>query len=252
MSDLKRFKIIIEYEGTHYLGWQKQKHFPNTIQETIEDAIHAFSQQRVEVFGSGRTDSGVHAIGQVAHFDLDFSHKSYETDKIKAAINAHLLDKKISILKIEEIHSDFHARYDAKQRSYKYVILNRYSPPTFNKNIVTHIKYPLDVSKIKRVSKLLIGTHDLTSFRAADCQAKSPVKTIDEINITQEGELIIFHIKARSFLYNQIRNMVGTFCKIGTGKWPTSKMQEILEAKDRTKAGPTAPPQGLFFLEATY
>lgn len=252
MPHLKRYKLLIEYDGTDYFGWQKQKHSINTIQAKIEKAIYAFSHQNIEIFGSGRTDSGVHALGQVAHFDLDISIKQYSKDKIQAAINAYLTDENIVILKIEEVSSEFHARFDAIQRSYKYVILNRKSKPTFNKNYVTHISYPLDIHAMQEAANILIGTHDLSSFRSAGCQSKSPIKTIDEITITQKNDIITFYIKAQSFLYHQIRNMMGTFFQIGSRKWPATEMQKILKAKDRTKAGPTAPPNGLFFLETKY
>lgn len=251
-SHIQRYKLLIEYAGTRYYGWQKQKHHPNTIQEKVETAIYQFSRQAVEVFGSGRTDTGVHALGQVAHFDLDLSKKTYTTEKIQAAINAHLIDEQIAILKVEEAKPDFHARFDAVQRRYEYHILNRKAPPTYNKDIITHIPYPLLLNPMQEAAKLLIGTHDLSSFRAADCQANSPVKTIDEICISQKGAQITIFVAAKSFLYNQIRNMAGTLIKIGAGKWPVEKMQTILEAKDRCVAGPTAPPNGLFFLEARY
>lgn len=249
---IQRYRCVIEYEGTHYFGWQRQKNTPETIQEKIETAIYRFSQQHVEVYGSGRTDTGVHALGQVAHFDLDLSHKTYEAERILAAINAHLLGEPIILLSVVEVHPEFHARFDAKQRSYEYHILNRYAPPTFNQNIITHIPYALSVGKMQEAAQYFIGKHDLTSFRASHCQAKSPIKTIDEVTFMQNGDHIVLHVRAQSFLYHQIRNMVGSLCQVGSGKWPPEKIQEILAAKDRCAAGPTAPPNGLFFKEAHY
>jgi len=251
-SKIQRYKCVIEYEGTHYFGWQKQANTSETIQTKIETALFNFSHQQIEIFGSGRTDAGVHALGKVAHFDFDHSHQDYEPFKILEAINAHLRDTRITVLAIEKAAPDFHARFDAKQRSYDYHILNRYARPTFNKNIITHVPYSLSLSKMQAAAEYLIGTHDLSSFRARHCQAKSPVKSIDTITITQNGDHIVFHISAKSFLHHQIRNMVGTLCHIGSNKWPVEKMSEIIAARDRRVAGPTAPPNGLFFKEIIY
>lgn len=247
---LFRLKITIEYDGTNLLGWQKQLDGPS-VQEYIETAIYKFSNQQVEVYGSGRTDAGVHALGQVAHFDLE---TEMDEHRLREAINAHLriMKTKIVVLEVEKVHSDFNARFDTVKRSYIYRILNRRVPSPLRENRVWHVNYPLDIEKMIEASKHLIGHHDFSSFRAAACQAKSPEKSIDIIKITKEDDEIVFYFEAKSFLHHQIRNIVGTLKMVGDGSLAPDDVKTILEAKDRTKAGITAPACGLYFKQIWY
>lgn len=247
---MARYKITIEYDGTGLLGWQKQLD-GSSVQEYLETAIYKFSNQKVEVFGSGRTDAGVHALGQVAHFDLETSMDEF---KLREALNAHLrnMETKIAVIEVEKAADDFNARFDTIKRSYIYRILNRRSPSPLRENRVWHINYPLDIKKMLEASKYLIGYHDFSSFRAAACQAKSPEKTLDKISITKEDDEIIFYFEAKSFLHHQIRNMVGTLKMVGDGSIEPIDVKNILEAKDRTQAGITAPACGLYFKQIWY
>lgn len=249
-KNLSRFKITIEYDGTNLLGWQKQLDGPS-VQESIEKAIFTFSHQEVEVYGSGRTDAGVHALGQVAHFDLETEMNEY---KLREAINALLRQMKVNIavLEVEKTHNDFNARFDAIKRSYIYRILNRCAPSPLNANRVWHVGQSLNIDKMFEASKHLLGEHDFTSFRATACQAKSPIKTIDKIEITKKGDEIEFYFEARSFLHHQVRNMVGTLKEVGEGKIPSEDIKKILEEKDRAKAGATAPACGLYLYKIWY
>ncbi|HSQ98076.1 MAG TPA: tRNA pseudouridine(38-40) synthase TruA [Rickettsiales bacterium] len=254
-----RYKIIIEYDGTNYSGWQRQKdNF--SIQESIEKAIQLFSGETVVVYGCGRTDAGVHALGQVAHFDLT---KEYEPSKVVLAINFYLkyntcaksdknaVTQDITILDCEIVDENFHARFSAKKRYYKYRILNRQQPSAIDYKM-WHIGKKLDFEKMQEALPLFIGKKDWTSFRDTECQAKSPIKTIDKVSLTKNGDEIIFEIEAKSFLHHMVRNIVGTLVDVGLNKITVEELNEIIEAKDRTKAGPTASPQGLFFVLVQY
>ncbi len=246
----KRYKITVEYDGTGLLGWQLQLDGPS-IQYYLERALHAFTGQEVEVSGAGRTDAGVHALRQVAHFDLDTKLDCY---RIREAFNAHLreFDGQVSVLEVEEVDPHFHARYSAKGRVYRYRILNRKSPPTLLKNRVWWVPQKLDIKKMQKAAAYLIGNHDFSSFRAVKCQALSPIKTMDKIIIeTLEDEIHII-CKAKSFLHHQVRNIVGTLKLVGDGTLNPSDVKKILEAKDRTKAGPTSPAEGLYLEKIRY
>ncbi|MDD2840033.1 MAG: tRNA pseudouridine(38-40) synthase TruA [Rickettsiales bacterium] len=254
-----RYKITIEYDGTKYNGWQKQRD-QFSIQESIEKAIQLFSGETIELFGSGRTDAGVHALGQVAHFDLV---KEYKSSKVISAINFYLKYKTcasankesttqdISVIDCEIVDENFHARFSAKKRYYKYFILNRQQPSAVN-NKVWQIGKNLNFEKMKEALPLLVGKRDWTSFRDSECQAKSPIKTIEKVNLIKNGDEIIFEIKAKSFLHHMVRNIIGTLVDVGLNKTTIEKLKEIIEAKDRTKAGPTAPPQALFLIQIDY
>lgn len=246
----QRYKIVIEYDGTDLLGWQKQLDGPS-VQEYLEKAIYGFLQQTTEVYGAGRTDAGVHALAQVAHFDLELSVDEF---KIREAMNAHLrtMEAPVSILNVEAVGDDFNARFSAKGRSYIYRITNRRAPLVLDKNRSWWVYVPLDVEKMREGAKFLLGNHDFSSFRAAKCQAKSPIKTLDKIDIEQNGENITFYVEARSFLHHQVRNMVGTLKMVGDGHLKPEDIKNILESKDRTKAGPTAPAQGLYLSKIMY
>ncbi len=243
-----RYKMTIEYDGSPFCGWQRQKD-ANTVQGTIERALSHFVGSPMEIHGSGRTDSGVHAKGQVAHFDVDLPYPPFE---IQGALNYRLKHHPISILKVEEVSDDFHSRFSALKRAYKYVILNRRAPPTFEMGRVWWVAKPLDHLRMQEAARHLVGTHDFTSFRDSCCQAKSPIKTIDYVTVEREGDHITLAIQSKSFLHHQVRNIAGTLKKIGEGSWEPSFMADLLEIKDRTQGGPTAPPDGLYLTEIQF
>lgn len=249
----QRWKIILQYDGRPFCGWQRQKDGVS-VQSALEEAIVKFSGETVKTHAAGRTDSGVHALGQCVHFDLD---KPTEADTVQSALNAHLKHYPISVLKCEAVEADFHARFSARKRAYIYKILCRRAPPVFEQGRVWHIKHALDVEAMQAGANYLIGHHDFSSFRAILCQAKSPVKTIDDIRFSVddrgiEGLWIDMYIEARSFLHHQVRNIIGNLKMVGEGKWPPEKIKDVLEARDRTLAGPTGSPDGLYFLKVGY
>lgn len=245
-----RYKITVEYDGTNLLGWQKQDEGAS-VQFYLEEALKGFSHQEIDVYGAGRTDAGVHALGQVAHFDLETSMDLFH---IREAFNARLriLEAPVSVIEVEEVSDDFHARFKAVGRGYIYRILNRRAPTVLLKDRVWCVGYPLDVEKMKEGAKYLLGHHDFSSFRGAGCQALSPMKTLDKLEITTNGDEIDFTVEARSFLYHQVRNMVGTLKCVGDGKFAPEDVKKILEAKDRAVAGPTAPACGLYLSKVMY
>lgn len=245
-----RYKITLEYDGTDLLGWQRQLDGPSA-QEYLETALLAFSGEETLVQGAGRTDAGVHALAQVAHFDL---HKSFDLYKLREAFNFHLrlANAPVAILDLEPVDDNFHARFSAKGRGYVYRILNRKAPPILEKNRVWWVTAPLDVAQMQTAANLLLGHHDFSSFRAAQCQAPSPMKTLDKLDIEKRGDEIIFTVEARSFLHHQVRTMVGTLKMVGDGHWQPQDVADILEAKDRTKAGPNAPACGLYLNKVIY
>ncbi len=244
----QRFKITVEYDGGSFVGWQAQKNGPS-VQVAIEDAIHAFSGERMRIIAAGRTDAGVHARGQVVHFDLE---KEITADKLQAALNAHLRPERISVLSVELVPDDFSARFSATKRHYLYRILNRRAPPALDRGRAWHVAVPLDAAAMEEAAKRLIGRHDFTTFRAAGCQAKSPEKTLDALTVERDGEEIRFHASAQSFLHNQVRSMVGTLKLVGEGKWSADDVTEALEARDRARVGFNAPPEGLYLMKVDY
>ena len=243
---MARYKINVEYDGTNLIGWQENQQGPS-VQSLLQDAIFKFCGEKVTVFAAGRTDAGVHAINMVAHFDLD---KEQNQETVMRAINFYLVDKPVAVLNCEKVDDDFHARFSCVKRHYKYVVLNRSAPVVLEKNRVWWVPQKLDIEKMKKAAQKLIGKHDFTSFRSVQCQSKSPIKTLDECNIIQNGEEIIFEFSARSFLHHQVRNMVGTLVEIGMGK--DLDINEIFKAKNRSAAGVNAPASGLFFVQADY
>ncbi|MBR1777371.1 MAG: tRNA pseudouridine(38-40) synthase TruA [Alphaproteobacteria bacterium] len=245
---MPRYKITIEYDGTNYAGWQQQKDAPS-IQEELQQAAFKFLAEDVLITGAGRTDAGVHALGQVAHFD---TAKTLDPFRICQAFNAHLRPQPISVLNAEIVSDDFHARFDAKKRFYVYKILNRRSRPALNINRAWWVHQPLDIERMQDAAQVLIGKHDFSTFRAAACQAKSPIKTLDEIRIERYGDLIFFYFSARSFLHHQVRNIVGTLKLVGEGVWTKQNVINALEAKDRKAGGPTAAAEGLYFEKIIY
>ncbi len=245
---MQRYKIIIEYLGTPFIGWQRQAVEPS-VQGTIETALHKMSGLETALFGAGRTDAGVHATGQVAHFDI---RKDFPMDEIMGAINHYVKPLPISILSVEQVDNEFHARFSAKSRSYIYKIINRKAPLALENNKAWHIKDLLDVDVMQEAAKHLVGKHDFSSFRSAQCQSKSPIKTIDEIKFIKKNELIEMHISAPSFLHNQVRIIVGNLRRVGNSTFAPLEIKNILESKDRTKAAETAPPDGLYLTEVKY
>lgn len=247
---MNRYKLTIEYDGTNYCGFQKQKEPPlKSIEEVLENVIFKLSQEKVKISACGRTDAGVHALGQVVHFDLK---KKFENYQIISALNHFLRDEEIAILNCEKVDENFHARLSTKMRSYRYIIVNRRGSLALDKKRAYHIIKKLDVNLMQKAANILIGKHDFSSFRDSQCQGKSPVKTIKEIKILQEEEKIIIEISAKSFLHHMVRNIVGTLIWAGCKKISVSEMKKILQAKDRTKSGPNAPACGLYFLGCEY
>ncbi len=249
---MTRWKLVIEYRGTRYAGWQIQGQGEKTIQEEIEKAILGFSQQEVKVTGAGRTDSGVHARGQVAHFDFDNSRHNMSGYEIAKAINAFLREEAISVIRADEVSDDFHARFGAKKKLYTYSILNRPAKPAIDDELVWHVGRELDTQAMQLAANYLIGTHDFTSFRATMCQAKSPIRTLDDLKVEKMGDYVFIHAHGQSFLHHQVRNMAGTLVLVGEGKWTPENVREALEAKQRASAGITAPPQGLCLIHIDY
>lgn len=243
-----RYKLTIEYDGGAYVGWQRQDNGPS-IQAALEVAIHAFSGETVQVWGAGRTDAGVHALGQVAHIDLA---KATTARVVREAVNHHLKPQRIAVLTVEEAAPNFHARLAAKSRLYRYRIVNRRAPLAIDQGRAWHVQVALDSDAMHDAAQVLVGRHDFSTFRASLCQAKSPVKTLDQLDARRLGEEIEVTARARSFLHHQVRNMVGTLALVGRGKWSKADVAKALAAADRTKGGPTAPPDGLYLVEVRY
>ena len=254
----KRWKLIIEYCGTEYSGWQRQATGVRSVQGVIEDAIFGFCQQRVTVHVAGRTDAGVHARGQVAHFDLDYGDRALAGYDLTKALNAYLRAEAVSVVSAEIVDPEFHARFGAVNKLYLYRIINRNARPALENGKVLHIRRELDVPAMQRAANHLLGKHDFTSFRASECQAKSPIKTLDRLDLEiapydeQGGREIRIYAEGRSFLHHQVRNMVGTLCLVGDGKWSPADVAAALAACDRAKGGPTAPPDGLYLMRVDY
>jgi tRNA pseudouridine38-40 synthase len=243
-----RFKVVVEYDGNGYYGWQEQEELP-TIQGVIQDAIAKFSNEKVTVHGAGRTDAGVHALAQVAHFDLE---RETTSEEVVSALNHFLQYSKVAILSAEEVDDSFNARFSAKDRSYVYTIINRRAHLTHSKGYAWHIVEELNVDLMNEGAKYLIGHHDFESFRAANCQAKSGRRSIDKLQIVRNGEKIEVSITAKSFLHNQVRIIVGTLRKVGNGSWLPNKVEEIISTRERRMAGPTAPACGLYLSNISY
>lgn len=249
---MPRFKITIEYDGTGYSGWQRQPDVP-TIQQAIETAIFKFSGETVTVSGSGRTDAGVHAKGQVAHFDLA---KPRNPETVQGAINAHLSQHKdrVAILTAQEVDESFDARFSAVKRYYTYQFICRRAPLALERNRIWHSSHPLDASAMHEAAQRLVGQHDFTTFRSVQCQANSPIRTMDRLDVVShaDGERIDLHVSARGFLHNQIRSFAGTLRKVGEGRWSPDDVTRALQAKERSACGPVAPPYGLYFMKVDY
>ncbi len=245
---MPRYKLIIEYDGAPFVGWQFQA-IGHSVQGVLEDAIARINGQPATVHGAGRTDAGVHALGQVAHVDLV---KSWDTFKLRNALNAHVRPHPLSVLEVIEVGGDFHARFSATRRHYLFRILNRRSPPALDKGKVWWLPLDLDSDAMHEAAQCLAGKHDFSTFRAAQCQANSPVKTLDRIEVARYGELIEMRCDARSFLHNQVRSMAGSLKLVGEGKWRARDLKAALDAADRSRCGPVSPPDGLYLLKVDY
>lgn len=246
---MTRYKLTIEYDGTNYHGWQHQGNLI-TIQEELEKAIKRFCGQAIIAYCSGRTDAGVHALGQVAHIDLPTHMEEF---KVRDGLNFYLKPQPIAVLKAERVTEEFHARFSTTERSYIYRIINRYAPLTVDKHRAWQIPKPLDVAAMHDAAQILIGYHDFTTFRDSECQAKSPFKTLDQLDVKQVGgDVIEVFARSRSFLHHQVRNMVGSIKLVGDGRWTKADLEKALNAKDRKAGGPTAPPGGLYLYKISY
>lgn len=243
---MARYKLTLEYDGTDLIGWQENAQGPS-VQSLLSDAIFSFCGERVDVVAAGRTDAGVHARGMVCHFDLD---KDSNAETVMRAINFYLNNKPVCVLSCEQVADDFHARFSCTGRNYEYIILNRGANAVLEKNRVWWMPRPLDIDAMRAAAAKLIGNHDFTSFRASECQAKSPLKTIDKISVQCQGSVISIKVSARSFLHHMVRNIVGTLVEIGLGR--DMDIEKVLAARDRSAAGPTAPAAGLYFVSAIY
>ncbi|MFL2830386.1 MAG: tRNA pseudouridine(38-40) synthase TruA [Candidatus Puniceispirillales bacterium] len=248
-----KYALLIEYNGNDLVGWQKQNE-GISVQSSLEDAAKNIFNEEFEIQGSGRTDAGVHALGQIAHINLPKGHRltSRHPFYIISAFNSLLRDSNIRVISTKPVKAEFNARFSAIKRFYKYRILCRAAPPGLDKGKVWHFRKKLDISLMQEGVKYLIGKHDFTSFRTIKCQAKSPVRTIDEVSFSREGEEVIMRVSAKSFLHSQVRIIAGTIVKIGDGTWDPEKILTILKGKNRNLAGPTAPADGLYLERVKY
>ncbi len=245
---MPRYKLTIEYCGAGLVGWQRQAK-GLSVQQALETAIHDFSGATVRVFGAGRTDAGVHALAQIAHVDLP---REAAPEVIRSAVNYHLRPQAISVVAVEPVSPDFDARRSATARHYLYRILNRRAPPALERGRVWHVAAPLDLAAMRDGARHLVGHHDFSTFRDSLCQAKSPVKTLDALDLSREGDEIHIAARARSFLHHQVRNMAGTLKLVGLGRWQPEDVARALAARDRRAGGPTAPAAGLTLVEIRY
>jgi len=243
-----RYRLTVEYDGRPFAGWQRQENAPS-VQGALEEAIFRLSGERVTVHGAGRTDSGVHALGQAAHFDLV---KEFAGGKIRDALNHHLKPAPVAVLEAAAAPQDFSARFSATARHYLYRILCRRAPAALDAGRVWHVVRALDADAMHAAAQALTGQHDFTTFRAAECQAKSPVKTLDRLDVSRVGDEVHVNASARSFLHNQVRSIVGSLKLVGEGKWMPRDMKRALDARDRAECGPVAPPEGLYLVRVDY
>ena len=246
---MHRYQLLIEYDGTDYFGWQIQKK-GKTVQKLIQSTLKKVLGEKIVLVGSGRTDSGVHAKEQSAHFETKKIIKSKE--KIVKSLNYFLNKKLISILDLKKKNTNFHSRYSAKERTYEYIILNRLAPPSIDKNKIWHIRKKLDVKIMKKGAKKLIGLHDFSTFRGSNCYSKSPIRKLKEIKINKKNNKIILKFKSKSFLRNQVRSMVGCLVLLGKKIWSLNQFEKVFRSKKRALCAPPAPPQGLYLFKVVY
>ena len=245
---MPRYKLTIEYDGTPFVGWQAQDNGAS-VQGVLTAAVAAFAGERLAISAAGRTDAGVHALGQVAH--VDFA-KDWDTETVRDAVNFHLRPQPVAVLAVERAAPDFDARFSAVKRHYLYRIVNRRADLTLEQNRAWRVPRPLDAGAMHAAAQRLIGRHDFTTFRSAECQAKSPVKTLDRLDVARAGEQICITAAARSFLQHQVRSMVGSLIHVGDGKWSADDLAAALAARDRTACGQVAPPHGLYLVRVEY
>jgi tRNA pseudouridine38-40 synthase len=245
---MPRYKLIIEYDGTPFNGWQRQPDRPS-VQAALEAAILGFSGEAAVTQAAGRTDTGVHALGQVAHFDLS---RQWDPFRIREALNFHLRPHPVAVIEAEAVPDTFEARFSALARHYEYRILNRRAPAVIEANHVWHLPMPLDADAMHMAAQSILGTHDFTTFRAAECQAKSPVKTLDRFAVSRQLDHVVVTASARSFLHHQVRSMVGSLKLVGEGKWSPADFRAALDAADRRRCGALAPPDGLYLVRVDY
>ncbi len=245
---MTRYRLTLEYDGGPFVGWQRQEN-GLSVQQAIEDAVRATVQEDVLVYGAGRTDAGVHALGQVAHVDIA---KEIDPQRLMAAINFHVRPHPVSVIECSIAVGDFHARFSAVGRAYLYRIVNRRAPLAIDRGHAWLVRVPLDSDAMHAAAQHLVGKHDFTTFRASLCQAKSPVKSLERLDVMRQGEEIQIVAEARSFLHHQVRNMVGTLRLVGEGKWSGDDVTRALNARDRKEGGPTAPPDGLYLTRVVY
>src|SRR4051794_34355771 len=245
---MPRYKLTIEYDGTPFSGWQWQDHAPS-VQGVLADALAAFCRHAVKVNGAGRTDAGVHALGQVAHVDLE---KDWRVDQVRDALNAHLRPHPVAVLSTEKVADGFDARFSAKKRHYLYRIINRRADLALERTRAWRVPRRLDAEAMHVAAQRLIGKHDFTTFRSTECQAKSPVKTLDALDVARDGDEVQIKTSARSFLHNQVRSMAGSLVLVGDGKWSADDLASALAARDRAACAPVAPPDGLYLARVDY
>jgi tRNA pseudouridine38-40 synthase len=245
---MPRYKLTIEYNGAPFAGWQLQDTAPS-VQGALEAAVKSMTGEAVRVHGAGRTDAGVHALGQVAHFDLE---KAFSADKMRDGLNAHLRPAPVGVLTAEIVGEEFHARFSARKRHYLYRIVNRRADLTIELGRAWRVPRTLDVAAMHEAAQRLVGKHDFTTFRAVECQAKSPLKTLDVLDVTRDGDDIHVTTSARSFLHNQVRSMVGSLVWVGEGRWSADDLATALAARDRAACGVVAPPEGLYLVKVDY
>ena len=245
---MTRYRLTVEYDGGPFRGFQIQADQPS-VQASLERAITAFSGETAVIYAAGRTDTGVHALGQVVHFDLE---RDWPAQTVREAMNAHLVPQPVAVLDAQVADADFHARFSAQGRRYLYRILNRRAPAALDRGRVWRVKAPLDAEAMQAAAARLIGHHDFTTFRDSGCQAKSPMKTLDEARVWREGQEVRLEFASRSFLHRQVRSMTGSLAEVGAGRWTADDLEAALHARDRRACGPVAPADGLYLASVAY
>ncbi len=245
---MPRFKLTLEYDGQPFVGWQRQQNGVS-VQQRLEEAVLAMTGEKRVVAGAGRTDAGVHATGQVAHLDLE---REWAPFRLSEGLNAHLVPDPIAVLSVERVGENFDARRSARRRHYLYRIVNRRAPPAIERGRAWGVKRKLDVEAMREAAAALLGRHDFTTFRDAECQAKSPIRTLDRLDVVSDGDAIGFEVEALSFLHRQVRSMVGSLVDVGTGRWTPADLKAALDAADRSRCGQVAPAHGLYLTRVDY
>ncbi|HBS30127.1 MAG TPA: tRNA pseudouridine(38-40) synthase TruA [Parvularcula sp.] len=245
---MPRYKVILEFDGGPFVGWQAQAN-GRAVQQALEDAVFKFSGETVTVFSAGRTDAGVHALAMPAHFDLE---RPRDPGVIRDALNFHLKPDPVAVLEAEEVAADFHTRFSATARRYRYRIVNRRAPLTLEAGRAWRLAPPIDADAMNRAAQVLVGRHDFTTFRASTCQAATPVKTLNSIAVDRRGDDVFIETAARSFLHHQVRSMAGALAEVGMGRWSVADFEAAFRAADRTRCAQVAPPEGLYFIGAEY